>query len=300
MSSSTVVFALAKVLISAAWSDGRITQEERHSLKDLIFHLPNITGQDWANLEMYLEIPIVEEERRRLIEDLRQHVSSPEDKKLALRTLQDMVEADGVYSEEEKVVVQEVHAALEGTDNSVLENLSKFLKGLINQRSEHITNAPNRELLFEDYMKNKIYYNIQQSLKENGRSLELSESDLRKLCLAGGMMARIAQLDKIVTKEESTAIVEAFKKHWNLEEDVAHFIAEMSLSEACVDLEYYRLTRLFYEMTTEEERKYFIDILFDVARSDGEASYEETEEIRLISKGLKLDHGQFILAKTSK
>jgi len=53
-------------------------------------------------------------------------------------------------------------------------------------------------------------------------------------------------------------------------------------------------------MTTEEKRKYFIDILFDVARSDGEASYEETEEIRLISKGLKLDHGQFIIAKTSK
>ena len=28
----------------------------------------------------------------------------------------------------------------------------------------------------------------------------------------------------------------------------------MSLSEACVDLAYYRLTRLFYEMTTEEEQ----------------------------------------------
>jgi len=299
MSSSQVVFALAKVLIATAWSDGKITQEETLSLKDLLFRLPNITGRDWANLEMYIETPISDGERRRLIKDLQQTISSPEDKTLALQTLQDMVEADGVFSDDEKTAVQEVHAALEGFTNSALGSIAKLLKGLMSLRSEKLADAPNRELQFEDFMKNKIYYNLQQRLKKSGRDLDIQEADLRKICLAGGMMARIARSDKIVTKEESSTIIAAFKKHWEVDDDTANFIAEVSLSKASSGLDYYRLSRVFFETTTKEERTHFISILFDVARSDGEASYEEMEEIRSISQSLKLDHDQFILAKTT-
>jgi uncharacterized tellurite resistance protein B-like protein len=300
MSNSQVVFSLAKVLIAAAWSDGTITQEEIHSLKDLLFRLPNINGLNWAKLEMYLETPVGDEERKRLIEDLGHAISSPAEKQLALQTLQDMVEADGVLTENEKIVVQEVHTALEGTVKSAFENIGQFLKGLIDTRSEKLAHAPNRELQFEDFIKNKIYYKVQQVLKENGRTLEVSENDLRKLCLAGGLMARIAQKDNIVTKEESSSILEAFKKHWGVDDDVAHLVTEISLLDVCTNLDYYRLTRDFYAMTTPEERTQFVNILFDVARSDGHASHDETEEIRTISESLKFDHSQFILAKTNK
>ncbi len=78
----------------------------------------------------------------------------------------------------------------------------------------------------------------------------------------------------------------------------AHFLAEVALSKECAELDYYRLIRDFFAITTDNERVLFIHILFDVARSDGEASPEEIEEIRTISKNLKLNHNQFILAKT--
>ena len=35
----TRVLTLAKVLIAAAWADGTLTEEEKNSLKDLIFGL---------------------------------------------------------------------------------------------------------------------------------------------------------------------------------------------------------------------------------------------------------------------
>ena len=50
MSSSTVVFALAKVLISAAWSDGRITQERVYGQRDQI-------EDRRMNIEHWMEIP---------------------------------------------------------------------------------------------------------------------------------------------------------------------------------------------------------------------------------------------------
>lgn len=300
MSNSQVVFALAKVLIATAWSDGKITQEETHSLQDLLFRLPKINGNNWAKLEIYLETPVSDEERKRLIDELRQLISSPTEKQLAIQTLQEMVEADGVLSESEKLVVQEVHTALEETGGSAFHNFGNFLKNIMKGRTEKLSTAPNRELEFEDFVKNKIYYQIQQILKESGRNLEIPENDLRKLCLAGGLMARIARKDKIVTKEESASIIEAFKKHWKVDENVAHFVTEVALSDTCEKLDYYRLTREFYSLSSEEERKNFIDILFDVARSDGQASHEETEEIRNICESLKLDRNQFILAKTNK
>jgi uncharacterized tellurite resistance protein B-like protein len=62
-------------------------------------------------------------------------------------------------------------------------------------------------------------------------------------------------------------------------------------------LDYYRLSRRFFESTTEDERVHFMDALFAVADGDSGVSYEEIEEIRTIAIVLKLTHKQFIDAK---
>ena len=62
-------------------------------------------------------------------------------------------------------------------------------------------------------------------------------------------------------------------------------------------MDYYRLTRSFFEATDEDERLRFLDVLFAVAASDGQATFNEVEEIRTISSGLLLSHKQFIDAK---
>jgi uncharacterized tellurite resistance protein B-like protein len=57
------------------------------------------------------------------------------------------------------------------------------------------------------------------------------------------------------------------------------------------------LARDFFDVNTAEERLRFLDVLFNVAVADGEVSMEEIEEIRLISKSLKMSHEEFIAAK---
>jgi uncharacterized tellurite resistance protein B-like protein len=62
-------------------------------------------------------------------------------------------------------------------------------------------------------------------------------------------------------------------------------------------LDYYRLSREFFESTSEPERVCFLDVLYAVADGDGRVSFEEIEEIRTIANMLKLTHQQFIDAK---
>ncbi len=44
MANSPVIMALAKVMVAAAWADGDVSLDEVNSLKDLLFHLPEMSG----------------------------------------------------------------------------------------------------------------------------------------------------------------------------------------------------------------------------------------------------------------
>ena len=63
MSESNLILCLGKVLIAAAWTDGHISNTEMNCLKDLLFRMSDITGRDWAMLEMYMDSPVGEHER---------------------------------------------------------------------------------------------------------------------------------------------------------------------------------------------------------------------------------------------
>ena len=48
-----------------------------------------------------------------------------------------------------------------------------------------------------------------------------------------------------------------------------------------------------------EERYSLLKALFSIAASDGQVEEKESEEIRIISKGLRLQHQDFISARAS-
>jgi uncharacterized tellurite resistance protein B-like protein len=112
-------------------------------------------------------------------------------------------------------------------------------------------------------------------------------------------MARVAHVDLVVTDEEFQAIVDALINDWKLNQDEASFVAEVAVSEIGPDMDYYRLSREFFEATDEPGRADFMKALFGVAASDGKVSHQETEEIRAISNSLRLTHKRFIEAKLS-
>jgi uncharacterized tellurite resistance protein B-like protein len=297
VSKSNAVKALAKVMIAAAWADGAVSIEEMNSLKDLLFQLPEMTASDWAELDIYIETPVGEAERDRLVSDLLANLRSKQDKQMALTMIDELAAADGQVSTEEQASVNEIKNAIEEANVGVLSGMGSFLGSSLNRRSQALANAPNRELYLDDYVKNKVYYSLSRRLELEETEIDIPEKELRRLSLAGGLMARVAYVDHEVQEGEFDTMVSAIKNNWQLSDIEAALVAESAVSTITQGLDYYRLSRRFFESTTEAERVRFMDALFAVADADGRVSYEEIEEIRTIATVLKLTHRQFIDAK---
>ena len=297
MAKTNLIMALAKVIIAAAWADGEMTNEEINSLKDLLFRMPEMTARDWARLEIYMHSPVSEADRLRLVQELKASLSSPGDKALAISKLEEMAAADGVVTAEERARVEEIKDAIEHVDVSIFGRVGRLLRGPVHRRAEAVAESTNRELFLDDFLKNRIFYNVRRHLAQDTFELDLPELELRKLSLAGGLMARVAMVDHQVTEEEFEAMLAVMLQQWELPRDAAAFVAEIAVDEISKDLDFYRLTRRFFELTGGDERLRFLDVLFAVAQADGRVSYAETEEIRTVSKMLKLTHKQFIDAK---
>ena len=296
MSNPDLILTLGKVIIATAWADGNISPDEMNSLKDVTFHLPKITAIQWAELEIYMETPVGEAERARLIEELRQIIASPQDRELAMSALDDLVNADGVVTPEEQAVVDEVKAALVGSSGP-FGGLSRFVGNLLHRREKSLENAPNREEHFEDYIKNKVYYKVQQRLNKENTQLNVSDEELRKLCLAGGIMAQVARVQAEITDDEFAVIAETLRDGWGINPEAAAFVTEVAISDAVTGFDKLRLSREFLKVCTTEECNQFLQVLFRVAAADGQISEDEIEHIRKIAKELLLSGKQFANAR---
>lgn len=294
MPKEKMILNLAKVIIAAAWADGEIAHDEINSLKDLLFHLPNMDAHDWASLDIYIDSPIDADERARLVEDLLASMTRRADKELALSALDDLIHADGEVPDAEGRVADEIRNAIENADVGLLGGMGRLIKGPIQRRAEV---AANREEYLDDFIKNRVYYGLRRRLEEIGDSPELSEAELRKLSLAGGLMARVAHVDREVAEGERNAMVNTLETNWGCTEQEASIVTEVAVAAVADNLDFYRMAREFFTCTDEAERVRFLDALFAVAVGDGSVSNPEIEGIRRIALNLKLTHKQFIDAK---
>lgn len=297
MADSNLIMTLAKVIIAAAWADGEIQHEELNSLKDLLFALPQLTGLQWAELEMYIETPVNDAERAYLLAQLQQTISSAQDQALALQALQNMLQADGTVTTEEQQMAAEIRVAIESADTSTFGRLANLIRGPVARRSQAAANIYNRERYFNDFVKNKIYYNMRRRLDLSQADLDITDLTLRKLGLAGGLLARIAHITDGVVATELEAIIEALQSGWEITHKEAVIVAEVAISAESQNLDYFRVTREFVTLCELEDRKGFVDALFKVAVADGQVSANEMNEIREITRSLKLSSQTFIAAK---
>jgi uncharacterized tellurite resistance protein B-like protein len=289
-----LILTLAKVLIAAAWADGELTHEEVNSMKDLLFHLPQLSARQWASLQMYIESPVGDAERERLLEELRFAIRTPRDRELAQQALDEMLHADGDVSAEEEQVAAEIRATI---DSVSVDALSRLVKGMTGRRAQALANAPNREAYLEDFVRNKVYYGVRRRVDLGEAELEVGDDVLRTLSLAGGIMAQVARVNPQISDAEVGTIVDALQTYWHLDADQAAFVAGVAISETASLMDRNRLAREFASVVGPRQRSEFLDVLFAVAAADGVATYEEIEEIRVIARSLKLSHQQFIRAK---
>ncbi len=297
MSDENMMLTLGKVIIAVAWADGEVTHDEINTLKELLGRLPNLTARQWASLDMYIDSPVEDAERARLVEDLRARISSDSDKQLVYQALRDLVAADGKVTEDEERVVAEIKAAVESVEVGAVGGFLQLVKGMVGRRPQAVSDAPNREDFFEDFVKNKVYYSVSRRLDLGDEELNIPDDTLRKLSLAGGLMARIARADQKVTEDEFATMVETLQSGWNISLEEATLVAEVAMSEAAANLNNFHLANEFTKSCTTDELTRFLDILFAIAAADGEASKDEIEEIRAMAAAFNLPNKYFIGAK---
>lgn len=281
------VMTLAKVVIAAAWADGRLTTDEINSMKDLLFHLPELTAQQWASIEIYMDSPVDAAERERLLAELQQHIRSANDRQFAVSALETMMQADGEITAEERAVLDQMRGSVEAVSLDTFSRLWRLLDG------RHRTSGPNREDHFEEFVRNRVYYRLKRQHGDSG----IGDALLWRLSLAGALMSRIALVNERVEPVEKVAIVDALVQHWHISHEQAEMVMQAATEDMAKDLDYFRIAREFLKVCDFDELVTFLDVLFAVAASDGMATNDEIEEIRQTSRTLKLGHNEFIQAK---
>src|SRR5919197_4969659 len=195
---------LGKGIIAAAWADQKMAPEEIDNLKDLLFQfqhiltLPEISFEDqiWAlvngvsigsnsdtgigipartmaKFEIYMESPVDATERQWLIEQLREAIWTEEDKTLVISALKAMVEADGTMTQEEQSVLNEIHTMIEAVDTGIFSYIGRLIRNAPQRRSQVMSDAPNREKYFAEFLENRVYYEMRRRLDRSQTKLDI-------------------------------------------------------------------------------------------------------------------------------
>ena len=297
MADKSFILELGKLLIAAAWADGVLSTEEINGLKELLFQLPDISGEEWMELELYMASPVGEAERQRLLDRVLGRMGSADEKALALSAIDKLMPYGTSEGDQQGEVIQQLRADLEEGSSSFLAHLQRPFRRILNLRGQRYTEEHDRESRLEDFIKNTIYFQVTMEMRDRGISFDLPETEIRKLCLASGLMARVAGVDHVVSLEETQVMGKILQRHWTLTEEQAQLVAEISHHRIFRGLDSVRLVKRFKELTTRTERTEFLHCLFEVANAADQTAFEEIEEIRSIVKGMDLTHQDFIDAK---
>jgi uncharacterized tellurite resistance protein B-like protein len=290
----TLTFKLAKLIIAVSWADGDFHTSELNALKNLLFSLPELTAREWAELEIYMDSPIKESERKMLLNDVIAAIRNRSDKEMVLQTMEMLLEADGNVSESEQAVFNELKKAIESKPTGLLGLFSHLTEGILKKRMNTEKEARTRENQLEDFIRNKILYDLKMN---HPRFSQIPESHLKKLCSAAALLGRVAVTDEDFSQSEQSAIISVLVSEWSLTESEARVLTEIVQNRVTDGIDYHYLTHSFFEQTTSEERSQFIKCLFQIANASGKTSFHEIEEIRKIAKYLKVSHSDFIEAK---
>jgi len=285
-----------RVLIAAAWADGEITYHELNNLKAYFREL-DLDEEQMTALEPYLADSIGPDEARTIVDDFLARARRSERETL-VAAVRDLVLSDGALEGGEKAFLDMVDSARgETTTAGVFVNQLKRLWG---KSGAHTSEAVRRSDLIDEFIRNRVLYQVKRRLLLHGGTAELdadTERELRYVCALAGLLGHVAGADQSFDADERATIAEILDAMSTLQHRDVDIIVDIVESEVLSDIGYFSFAHELDELATPEERMRVLALLFDVAAADGEITHEELEEIRKISKALHIDHQSFIAAK---
>ncbi len=283
-----IALALGRVIVAAAWADGEIQGEEIDCLKDLLFQLPELDDQGWAELETVLDKPVTAGERKRFVRELKSLLVSRADIEFVFYALEQIVRADGVVTQSEKALLDDIKAGISDVAPNELNSFERLLHQPIQTRRALIRDRLSKAQDLEDFISSSAV-DLRQRLGKSAVSLQR----VRKFCLAAMLIARIVRCDDRSSSLERDTGQKLLAECWNLKDEEAGWLTDLCFGRVLGDMDLVRVCRSFYNITKAEERLDLLRILFQIAVADHSLSEEEMREILDITANLKISQGDF-------
>jgi len=115
------------------------------------------------------------------------------------------------------------------------------------------------------------------------------------------ILGRVAHADLDISEEEIREMEKIVQTVGGLPEEQAVLVAQIAKNQNILfgSTENFVVTREFSRIATREQKLGLLSCLFGVSSSDESISTVEDNEIRAISKELRLDHSDFIAARSA-
>ncbi len=113
------------------------------------------------------------------------------------------------------------------------------------------------------------------------------------------LLARVAGADLQVTPDELDLMHRLVQREAELSDEEAKAVVDLALGDAArfAGTHNLEVTREFLTLTTPEQRLGLLRCLFAVSAADDSVGTTEDNEIRRISRELKIEHSEFIHAR---
>ncbi len=275
--------ALLKVLITAAWSDSKLSQSELNYVKELARHF-DLDDDEWFELQPYIEDPVSEEEREAVLRDLLARVSTPSERNAIIQHLEQVIGADDHISEDEKALLRRYEDILR--EPSSLELMLGSVKTLFQKPQREST------IDIDEFLRNKILFKLRRKVGDGQITPEMHRS-----ALLGGLMGIVAHADHDIHVRELEEIRSQLARLTNFDDETLNLLLTIIEEESVRGLDRYRLITEYTAGARPESRIELLDLLFGVAAADGGLAHSELEELRSISSALGLSHKQYIASK---
>jgi uncharacterized tellurite resistance protein B-like protein/hemerythrin len=241
-------------------------------------------------LKPYLFSPVSTKEKDELYRQMIAELSSPREKREIMDALETMVEAHKRMKSDERELVDQFSEWLEKSSHTKRSfgRIRNFLQRTIFKHARD----PDPDM--EKYFKRRVLKNIELKSSNSKISTNLPEERLYFICLVGTLMAAIAHVDDHFDPAEKKALKRCLTEQFSLKGKELTLLFEVVEEQARQGFDFYEVVSELNRVSSYNDRIHLMECLFEVAIADGEMVHGEAEEIRRITKALRIPHKTFI------
>ncbi|MFQ5672846.1 MAG: TerB family tellurite resistance protein [Nitrospinales bacterium] len=283
---------LLKILTVIAWADGEIALSELNVLKSF-YRKFNLSPEEIEELNPYLRAPLSEKEQENLFRKFAAEVTAPGDKKEFLQAMELMAGADKEIHEREQALLRRLTALLEDT------SFTEKTLGKIRNVLARVIFKPARETKpqLQKYFKNIVLNKVGLRADGEKAKISLSEDQLYLACLFGVLLGSVAFVDETFSDEEKNALRGILSAHYSFTDEELEIILDVLEEQTAWGFDFYEVVTEFNRLVSYPDRVKLMDCFFEISAADGDLGYEEVEEIRRITKAMRIPHKDFIDCK---